>query len=489
MGKHFQAWPLLAALAVLAVPARGQDMPGAPPADAPAAVPPPAPEGRAPADFGGFSFSSQPVTDVKVEAEHFEGTAEALGTVRASGNVRAVLTQAPEPGGQPTVTVITADALTADLGEKVLTADGRVTVVSGARTARGEHLEYAWGAQTGHVTSVELRQYGLAFRAESLTAAPGRQTIVGAEFSPCGLDDPDFAVLARRVTIVPDKRIVAHGVTLELFQRRLITLRRLEYRLRNGRAQARQGLPVPRPGYSRVSGFSVAQPLPAGENMDLVVEPTTRVGIRGRFAWEPEGKVTPYTEVEWRREQGVRARDPVLVSSLPRVGLHVGRNQELDINAGYYTERPTGTREARADINWRQRLLDRGTRPGLSLSVNARVSTYSNGDFYRTAGLEASVGRGNRDVFEEVGIRVNGLKGRTPFLWDEVQMQTELFGAKRIAWGNYRLEAAVRYDAERREMYDVQVGVARRFECLEPEIRYSTRRRFILLSIRVPGLE
>lgn len=479
MARLLQAWPFLAALAALGPSTRAARVikPGQPPASA-----------LQPADSG-FSFSRQPIRDVKVWAENVDGIADVQGLIHATGHVRAVLTQAPEPGGEPAVTVVTADELTADLGSKVLTADGSVTVESGSRTARGERLEYHWADQTGRVESVELHQYGLAFRARSLTATPNGQMILNAEFSTCGLDDPDYAIHAKRVEVTPNKRIVAHGVTVELFQRRIITVPRLQYSLRNGRAHSPAGLPVPRPGYSRVSGFSIAQPLPVGENLIAEIEPTTRVGIRGRLTWDPDGVVAPYAAAEWKQERGVRARDPVLVSTLPMVGLHIGRKRELDLSAGYYVEQPTNTRESRASLAWRQTLLDRGTRAGLRLSVDARVSAYSNGDVYRTAGFEAAVGRGDQDVFEEVGIRLNGLQGHTPFLWDNVQMQTEVFGAKRIPWGNYRLEGAVSYDMQRHEWYDVQIGVARRFKCLEPEIRYSTRRRFILLRLKVLGLE
>lgn len=480
MATLHHAWPALVALSLLAAPthaARQRERSASQ-------------TGGAGVAGSGFSFSRQPIQDVKVEAEHFDGTADAAGVVRASGHVRAVLTQAPEPGQEPVETVITADALMADLGAKFLTADGAVTVESAGRTARGEHLEYHWAEQAGHVESVELRQFGLAFRAQRLIAKPNRQTIVGAEFSTCDLDDPDYALHARRVEIIANKRIVAHGVTLELFQHRLFTIPRLQYTLRNGRARSATGLPVARPGYSRVSGFSIAQPLPLGPNVDAELEPTTRVGVRGRVAWQPEqSAVAPYATLEWRQEHAVRGRDPVLVSAVPRIGLRLGRNQTLDLNAGYFIEKPTGAREGRADLSWRRTLIDRGVRPGLRVSVDARLAAYTTGDVYRTVGLEAAVGRGNADVFEAMGVRLNNVEGRTPFLWDEVQVRTELFGEKRIPWGKYRLYGLLRYDAERHEMYDMQVGVARRFKCLEPEIRYSTRRRFLLFNLRVPGLE
>jgi hypothetical protein len=165
----------------------------------------------------------------------------------------------------------------------------------------------------------------------------------------------------------------------------------------------------------------------------------------------------------------------------------VGRSQELKLSAGWFHEHGTGTERARAQAEWDHGIINRKGKNGLSLRGILRSSAYSSGDRYNVARVDVSLGRGNNDVFTEVGARLNGVAGETPFLWDEVQVRTELFGAKRIALGAYRLEGVLRYDVNRDEFYDMQIAVAKRLKCLEPEIRYSTRRAGVTFNLKVYG--
>jgi len=345
-----------------------------------------------------------------------------------------------------------------------------------------------WAEGAGRAENVTFRQYGITFRAGALEIARARQAAYDVEFSTCGLDNPDFLVSADRIEIVPEKRIEARGVVVELFRRRVVRLPRLLYRLGAGRAQARQALPVARPGYSQASGFSVAQPIPMGRDFDAEVEPTTRAGLRGRLLYQPEGIPSLYADLAWKQEEGVRDRRPVLVSRMPEVGLRLGRGRRRNLAAGYYREHDTGARSGRLHLEHEVSVLDRGTRPGVSLRLGGRASFYTSGDFYRNVYAEVAVGRGGEDTFEEAGLRLNDIGGDTPFLWDSVQVLTEVFGAKRIALGDYRLEGAVRYDLDVEKIHDLQLAVGRRFSCLEPEIRYSTRSRGFSIGLKVFGI-
>jgi hypothetical protein len=168
------------------------------------------------------------------------------------------------------------------------------------------------------------------------------------------------------------------------------------------------------------------------------------------------------------------------------VGLRFG--PDGDLSAGYFHEHGTGTQEGRlnAALDWP--LFERGTRPGLDLTIGGRVSFYTTGENYRDVHVRAAVGRGGPDTFEEIGLGLNDVGGHTPFLWDRVQVRAEVFGAKRIALGSFRLEGALRWDLDRSEIYDLQVAVARRYRCVEPEIRYSSRRESIMLGLKVFGI-
>ncbi len=298
-----------------------------------------------------IALDTEDLDRIQVDADRFE-TYEESGAriVTASGRVRATVTGSEGEDAPRTMAVITADVMTANMEARTLSARGNVTILSEMGAASGEALEYRWAEGAGRAENVTFRQYGITFRAGALEIARARQAAYDVEFSTCGLDNPDFLVSADRIEIVPEKRIEARGVVVELFRRRVVRLPRLLYRLGAGRAQARQALPVARPGYSQASGFSVAQPIPMGRDFDAEVEPTTRAGLRGRLLYQPEGIPSLYADLAWKQEEGVRDRRPVLVSRMPEVGLRLGRGRRRNLAAGYYREHDTGARSGRLHL-------------------------------------------------------------------------------------------------------------------------------------------
>ncbi|HEY3265724.1 MAG TPA: hypothetical protein VGM37_02270 [Armatimonadota bacterium] len=425
------------------------------------------------------------VSHITLDADTYD-TGPDMNPIQASGHVTAIITQ-PEADGTTLTTTVTADALQADMQAQTLSAQGNVMVVSNDHAAHGDSLEYRWAARTGTVTGVVSRQYGITFRAATLELAPKRQVVVDTSFTACGADDPSYTIHAKRVTIIPNRRITANGVTVEIFGHRVAQFPSLTYRLHKGRAQARHHFPVIRPGYSRVSGFTLAQPLGLKGDTYAEVETTTRQGIRGRTDWAGDGPLNPYVDAEWKSEYPVRARRPVLVSRLPEAGVLLGRDQSLDISVGYMREHTTRTDAGRVQARWRRRIMDRGTKPGLSLLSELRAATYTTGSTYIASGLEASIGSGDSDVFQDLGASGTIVHGSTPFLFDRVQVLTEIFARKRIAFGAYRFEGGIWYDTHRKDVYDLQFAVGKHVRCIEPEFRYSSRRGMVYLTIRAAG--
>lgn len=446
--------------------------------DDPTEVPPPA----------GTTLPVTNIESIEVLADKVEGHVEPSGAqiIGAVGNARATVTGRPSQGAAPETAVILADSMIADLTARSIVARGGVRIESPRGTVAGDALEYRWEEAAGRAVEVRFRQYGLSFRAGLLELSPERLTARDVEFSTCGLEKPDFLISAHGISIVPDDRIEARGVDVALFGRRLVRVPRLSYHLGGGRAQARQALPVARPGFSQVSGFSLAQPLPLGRMWDAEIEPTTRVGIRGQ-AWYESGEHF-FARASYRQEEGVRGRRPVLVSRLPEAGLRWRGRDSLTLTAGWYHERDTRVQEGRARMDWERPVNSRKSRTGLSLLLHGSLGAYTGGDVYANVGLDAALRSGGDDVYQTIGLRLNECDGDTPFLWDRVQVRTEAFAVKRVALRSYRAEGAVRYDLDQGRVYDAQVALARRYRCLEPEIRYSTRRQAISVGFRVFGI-
>lgn len=479
----------LALLALAFAPAFGQDDPPEDPSlAAPAEA---APAETPPAALPDISLDTADVDRIQVFADRYETYLDGEGAriVVAEGNARVIITRRPHPDQPEETATVLADNITANATTRVISAQGNVVVSSEGRTATGDALEYRWEAGSARVEGASFREYGISFRAGAMDFRPGRFAVNDAAFSTCDLDHPDYAVRADRILFVPGKRIEVRGARIEVFQRRILRLPRLVYRIQSGRARARQALPVSRPRYSGVSGLSVIQPIPVGENLDAEIEPTMRAGVRGRLLYAREGRaVSPFAEISWKQESPVRDHRPVLVSRLPEVGLTLGPNRNGRVSAGYFREHGTGAEEARLGLSYDYPVMSRRGRPGLDLRVGGRASAYANGNQYGAVYAEAALGRGGDDTFDEIGLRQNAIGGKSPFLWDRVQVRSEAFGGKRFAVGRYRLEGYVRYDLERNSFYDVQVAVARRFSCLEPELRFSTRRQSVLFNLKVLGI-
>lgn len=433
-----------------------------------------------------FAISPDAVDRVTVQASHFESTL-AGNTMLASGGVQAVILQR-RPGETVAVPItINADTLAADFTKTLITAENHVAVETGGRVVRGGRVTYDWTARQGRVESVAMEIPGLSFRATSLDLLPTGVQLNGVSFGGCGLDNPDYLIRADSVKLGADRRVIARNAVVELFGHGVIRFPRLAYDARPQRGDGRRGLPIPRPGYSRVSGATLAQPIPITDELTAEVEATTRLGLRGGVFYRREGRVTPYVEMDWKQQRSARSRLSVLVSRLPEAGIRFGRRSKATLNVGYYREHTTNVSQGRANIAFDHRILNYGEHTGLRLIVGGHASTYTNGNSYASVRVEASVGRERpaADVFEEIGVRQNGIAGESPFEWDQVPLQTELFAGKRIAWGAYRLEGSIRYDLGHRDIYDVEYAIARRFKCLAPEVRYSQRKQALFLGITI----
>lgn len=447
---------------------------------------PPNPPASAP-----MSVELDSVKSASIEADRWEAKRDAEGKgilLVGTGNVHAMLDFIATAAQPASHLEITADTLTVNSGTRTLIAEGQVRTVSEEGTAEGERLEYRWVERAGVVEDFTTERSGLVFRGGRLEYADRRLVILEGSFTTCCCEDPDYRVLARRIEYEPGRGITARNVGLEVFGRGLFSIPRLEYRMGQGAAQEQIRLPYPRPGRTRVSGFTLTQPVPLGRNLDGEVEMTTRRGFRGAIQYDQQRARLPvYALADWKQEEPARDRRPVLVSRVPQVGLRFGRTQEWDLSAANIREHDTKTDAGRIQLAWRKTIVQRGLGSGWGARVSGRLAAYTTGDSFATGGFETTYGRDNGDLFTVVGLRQNFVEGNTPFLWDQVQIRTEVFGGKRIAVGNYRVGAVLRYDLDRKEVYDTQITLARRFTCLEPELRYSSRRKGLYVGLRVLG--
>lgn len=435
-----------------------------------------------------FALSADGVDNVTVYADKFASAPSGSAIVFTGEDqpVTANIVQRSTDGSPAAPIVILARSVRVDFAASLISADGEVVMREDTHVVNGKSARYNWLSREGHVDDVSFEEYGLSFQASSMDMTPISRVMKGVVFSGCGLVNPDYVLRAASVKMAGARQIAAAHVSLELFHHRVAELPQVVYRIHQNKADAKQNLPVPRPGHSLVSGFTLSQDVPLTDTTDAEIEATTKVGWRGKLLYANPGRVTPYANLEWKQEHGTREPTPVLVSTLPEAGIRFSGSSDGNLSVGYYREHDTGVRALRANLSFDHKLLDHGARAGLRLIVGGRIDQYSTGEAYRTAHVEVSVGRDRPvpEVFEEIGVRLNGLQGHSPFQWDQVQVQTELFAGKRIAWGACRFEWDMRYDLGHRDIYDTEYAVAKRLRCIEPEIRYSQHRQAIWVGLK-----
>jgi len=129
-------------------------------------------------------------------------------------------------------------------------------------------------------------------------------------------------------------------------------------------------------------------------------------------------------------------------------------------------------------------------RDGDWYGAQARVSTYSSGETYRDLEVFAGLGGGlSRDLQAHTTVRHHFTGGSTPFLFDDVDIKTELESS--ATWQLARRWGATawsRYDLDQADMRDYEVGLNYRAGCLTWGLYYRDVGNRIGIRADITGL-
>jgi hypothetical protein len=151
--------------------------------------------------------------------------------------------------------VLTADKVTVDLeeGHKHFLAEGHVHILDIDGSLDADSLDVNWVEKTGSGSNVHIKIQGFMVHADALHFQEKHADLEGVFATPCDNDSTTLiAIRARRATIDPNIARIYHP-SLYLLGQKVLTLR--EYDISPNRRST--GQPIPSPGYSRSSGFSV----------------------------------------------------------------------------------------------------------------------------------------------------------------------------------------------------------------------------------------
>jgi len=406
----------------------------------------------------------------------------------------------------------------------------RLFAEQGALT--GQRGEYFYGQARGRFEGVQATVLGIYLDAALLEGDLRDFTAQEVVVSTCDPFRPPIRVRAGRVRLVRGARLTLRNARLSLYGQPLARLPQLTVRV----GETAEVMSLPTPVYSMETGWGARAQLelPLGENALLQASavsylravPETRVALGVAMRGGEPALSAP--DVRLRFEQSalynLRARPerapPADALTLraeltrdvrpllsPRERLRVSRTEvglvaplqsrsgfgEASLRYGSLRERIDGqltsTRERLAlEGDWFQPLLGREAWQ-LRLHLWASYADYAGVSDYQWLRLQLELLWQPSDALAVMaGYARASTRGSSPFLSEQLRARREASLRAEHQQGNLRLGVLLKYDLERRDLYDVQALIGWRDRCLEPYLFWRRTPSSVLLGVTLTTL-
>ena len=122
--------------------------------------------------------------------------------------------------------------------------------------------------------------------------------------------------------------------------------------------------------------------------------------------------------------------------------------------------------------------------------MSGQQSFYDDGERLRDLRLELGLGSARRNRTRAAAWFVHHeTSGGTPYLFDDIYAENELFGEARVGLGqDWALDGYARMDAATQHLRDYEVGLSKRVHCLTWGARYNGATQRISLEVNINGL-
>jgi hypothetical protein len=406
----------------------------------------------------------------------------------------------------------------------------RLFAEQGALT--GQRGEYFYGQARGRFEGVQANVLGVYLDAASLegdlTDFEARAVVV----STCDPFRPPIQVRAGRVRLVRGARLTLRNAQLFIYGQPLPSLPQLTVRV----GETAEVVSLPSPVYSAETGWGARArlELPLGERTLLqalaasylraVPEVRAAVGValRGdepalgdpdlRLRFEQSAlynlrvrpERTPPADALTLRAEIARDVRPLLA---PRERLRVSRTElaliapvqyaggfgEAGLRYGSLSERIDGQRtptRARLALesDWFQPLVGRGALQ-LRLHLWASYARYAGvGDYQWLRPQLELLWQPSSALTLMAGYARASTRGDSPFVSEQLRARREASLRTEFQQGNLRLGVLLKYDWERRDLYDVQAILGWRDRCLEPYLFWRRTPSAVLVGVNLTTL-
>ncbi|MCS6918814.1 MAG: hypothetical protein NZM28_03510 [Fimbriimonadales bacterium] len=424
------------------------------------------------------------------------------------------------------------EAFLLDTEARRVRADAPFSLLAEEGSLSGQRLDYFYEQRRGQFESVRGNLYGVYIDAVLLEGDLNEFVAFETIISTCDPVRPPIRVRARSVRLREGARLTLRNARLFLYGQPVLSLPQLTVRVR----ESTEIVSLPAPVYSPETGWGarLRLELPLGENALLQASgisylrapPETRLvlGVALRAGepslGEPDLRLrfeqSALYNLRAAPERTSRARAPTLrveysndIRPLfaPRERMRISRREigvaqplasrggfgDVSLRYGSLSERvgnqrsPTRNRLA-LEGEWFQPLAQRGDWR-LRAHLWASYTQYQGGFEYLWLRPQLELLYQPRESLTlMLGYARASTRGDSPFLVERLQARRELSLRTEYKHGNLRLGALLKYDAEERNLYDVQLLVGWRDRCLEPYLFWRRTPSAILLGVNLTTL-
>ena len=441
-----------------------------------------------------------------------------------AGNVRIRMWA---PGYADAGVVVLADRVA--LEGSIITAPEGARLTLGPALLRGDDLwfdaatqEFRLARPTG---SLSLERSGAGpqtppvtvhFRGAEVSKVGPAARVSRARLTTCDRDKPHYDLSCREVTYDPvTGRLTVRNASLRLYGMTIPLAPWAKTRL--GGPAREPGLAPPTPGYSSSEGLYLQHSLRLTDednawNAAAALRVSRRQGVTG-VAWAAREAGPWDVDLRVGRREAVSdsVTDRLALSRAPevtftyhfserddpqaaldfRVSLGDFREDLLNRPADEDTVRPRVHEwRALAALSYVANAAQQRSRTGAWYGATGRLSAYSSDDTFGDLDLFAGLGgRLAKSLTGHATVRHHLVRGTTPFLFDDVDIKTELQAG--LAWAmtdRWGLDGWGRYDLDRGDMRDYQVGFSYRAHCLTWGLYYRDLGNRIGVRVDLSGL-
>jgi hypothetical protein len=411
-------------------------------------------------------------------------------------------------------------------------SDAPFSLIADEGALNGRQVDYFYEQGRGRFEGVQANLLGVYLDAALLEGDLNDFTAQEVIVSTCDPLRPPIRIRARSVRLRQGARLTLRNARLFLYGQPILALPQLTVRVR----ETAEIVSLPSPVYSAETGWGarVRLEIPVGDRAlvqasaigYLRAVPETRVAagvaltegepilgepeLRLRFEQSAlynlralHERTPPPRGLTLRAEYATNIR-PLLA---PRERLRLSRREvgivapvayhngfgEASLRYGEVNERidnqrtPTRTRFA-IEGDWMQPLWRDGDL-SLRLHLWASYTRYAGvGDYQWIRPQIELLWQPQKTLSVMVGYARASTRGDSPFLTEQLRARRELSLRTEYRHGNLRLGALLKYDAENRELYDVQLLLGWRDRCLEPYLFWRRTPNTLLIGVNLTTL-